>query len=171
MVLAHLEKGHMRQDVDRALLILRDVGIALRPSLVSFTPWTTLQDYIDVLEFIESRDLIDHVDSVQYSIRLLVPPGSLLLSRPDTEAWLGPLSEESFSYEWSHPDSRMDELHAQVTRIVEQAVSRNEDARVTFHRILDAAYRARGDEARILPAPEIAPLRLRPPRLTEAWFC
>ena len=170
-VLAHLEKGHTRQDVDRALLILRAAGIALRPSLVSFTPWTTLQDYIDVLEFIESRDLIDHVDSVQYSIRLLVPPGSLLLSRPGAEAWLGPLSEKSFSYEWAHPDSRMDELHAQVTRIVEQAVGRNEDARVTFYRILDAAYRARGDEAMTHTAPVIAPLRLRPPRLTEAWFC
>ena len=30
-VLAHLEKGHTRQDVDRALMILRDAGIALRP--------------------------------------------------------------------------------------------------------------------------------------------
>ncbi|TMQ68719.1 MAG: radical SAM protein, partial [Candidatus Eisenbacteria bacterium] len=37
-VLAHLEKGHTRADVFAALGILRQAGIALRPSLVSFTP-------------------------------------------------------------------------------------------------------------------------------------
>ncbi|HKP85317.1 MAG TPA: CUAEP/CCAEP-tail radical SAM protein [Blastocatellia bacterium] len=170
-VLAQLEKGHTRSDVDLALEILNDAGVAMRPSFVSFTPWTTLQDYIDVLEFVESRGLIDHVDPVQYSIRLLVPPGSLLLSRPGTEAWLGPLVQESFSYEWSHPDPKMDELHKQIAQMVEQAVSRNEDPGVTFYRIRDAAYRARGDEKAINAAPRVAPIRGRPPRLTEAWFC
>ncbi|HKS39331.1 MAG TPA: CUAEP/CCAEP-tail radical SAM protein [Blastocatellia bacterium] len=171
IVLAHLEKGHARGDVGRALHILRDAGIALRPSFVSFTPWTTIDDFIEVLDFVRSHNLIDHVDPVQYSIRLLVPPGSLLVSRPGTEAWLGPLAQESFSYNWSHTDPRMDELHKQVVRIVEQAARRNEDSGFTFQRICDAAHRARGDEEMIRYAPDIAPMKLRPPRLTEAWFC
>lgn len=170
-VLAHLEKGHTRDDVAEAFQILRAAGIALRPSFVSFTPWTTIDDFIDVLEFIQTHGLIDHVDPVQYSIRLLVPPGSLLLARPDTRTWLGRLVQESFTYEWKHADPRMDELHKQVSALVEKAALLNEDPAVTFYRIRSLAYQARGDQDSDQPAPHIAPLRLRPPRLTEAWFC
>ncbi|HXG65465.1 MAG TPA: CUAEP/CCAEP-tail radical SAM protein [Blastocatellia bacterium] len=168
-VLARLQKGHTRADVLEALDIVRGSGIALRPSFVSFTPWTTLDDYLDVLEFVEEQGLIDHVDPVQYAIRLLLPPGSLLLSQPDAARWLGRLNQESFSYEWAHPDPRMDELHRQVTELVEQAARRNEDAAVTFSRIRELAYAARGEASPIREIPP--PLRLRPPRLTEAWFC
>ena len=168
-VLAHLDKGHTRADVDAALNMLRDLRVALRPSFVAFTPWTTLDDYLELLQFVESRNLIDHIDPVQFSIRLLVPPGSLLLK--EAGAWLGPLNQQAFTYEWQHPDPQMDELHRQVTQIVEQAVRHSEDAAATFARICEAAYRMRGDDDFIEPLPQVAPLRLRPPRLTEAWFC
>ena len=39
-----------------ALSAVRDSGMALRPSFVSFTPWTTLEDYLDVLDFVEAED-------------------------------------------------------------------------------------------------------------------
>jgi len=90
-VLINLEKGHTKKDIKIAFEITRNAGITLRPSFVSFTPWTRIDDYLEMLDFIETRGLIDQVDPVQYTIRLLVPPGSLLLSRPDTEKWLGPL--------------------------------------------------------------------------------
>jgi radical SAM superfamily enzyme YgiQ (UPF0313 family) len=170
-VLGRLDKGHSRDDVSRALDILRGAGIAMRPTFVPFTPWTTLDDYIDILEFVESQRLIDQVDAVQYSIRLLVPPGSLLLSSPDSERWLGALVQESFTYEWKHHDSRMDELHAQVSALVEQAAGRNEDPAETFYNIRELAYSTRGDERSVQRSRQIDPLRLRPPRLTEAWFC
>ncbi|MFP5261037.1 MAG: CUAEP/CCAEP-tail radical SAM (seleno)protein [Blastocatellia bacterium] len=170
-VLAHLEKGHTRDDIVEALQVLRGASIAMRPSFVSFTPWTTVDDFIDVLEFVESQGLIDHVDPVQYSIRLLVPPGSLLLARPDTAGWLGRLAQESFTYEWEHPDPRMDELHRQVSALVEQAARRDEDPAMTFYRVRQLAYQARGDRDSVPSMPDIAPLRARPPRLTEAWFC
>ena len=169
-VLENLKKGHTRDDVLEALRILRGAGITMRPTFVSFTPWATIDDYIDVLEFVESNDLIDHVDPVQYSIRLLVPPGSLLLSQPDNQ-WLGQLRQESFTYEWAHPDPRIDELHKQVSAVVEQAAGRNEDPHETFHDILELAYAARGDAPLVRLQVPIDPLRLRPPRLTEAWFC
>jgi radical SAM superfamily enzyme YgiQ (UPF0313 family) len=170
-VLEHLEKGHTRDDVLEALRVLRSAGISMRPSFVSFTPWTTIDDYLDILEFLESNGLIDHVDPVQFSIRLLIPPGSLLLSRPDTHRWLGRQLQESFTYEWTHPDVRMDELHKRVCELVEQAAGRNEDAVATFHKIRELAYAARGDMLPVPVALTVDPLRLRPPRLTEAWFC
>lgn len=49
VVLANLEKGHTRADVPVALEIVRRAGIALRPSFVPFTPWTTLDDYLELL--------------------------------------------------------------------------------------------------------------------------
>jgi hypothetical protein len=168
-VLERLDKGHTRRDVEEALDAVNEAGIALRPTFVAFTPWTTLADYLELLEFVHSRGLINHVDPVQFHIRLLVPPGSLLLK--EAARWLGPLNQSAFTYEWRHTDPQMDALHADVTRIVEQAVRLGEDAAVTFARIREAARRARGevDPIRQLPPP-ILP-HLRPPRLTEAWFC
>ena len=170
-VLVHLDKGHTRADVSEALRIVKNARIALRPTFVSFTPWTTIDDYIDVLEFVESQGLIDHVDPVQYSIRLLVPPGSLLLSRPDREKWLGRLVQESFSYEWAHPDRRMDELQRRVSEVVEQAASSSEDVAETFFSIRDLAYAVQGEAQNDRSISRLDPARLRPPRLTEAWFC
>ncbi len=170
-VLEHLEKGHTRQDIYAALAVLREAGIALRPSFVSFTPWTTTGDYIAMLEFVEAEGLIDNVDPVQYTIRLLVPPGSLLLEREGTEAWLGALAQESFTYEWAHEDSTMDRLCGDVSVLVEQGVRRNEDSAAIFYKIKELAYRARGRQLREQVIPVIDPARSRPPRLTEAWFC
>ena len=170
-VLVRLNKGHTLDDVVEALMITRAAGLALRPTFVSFTPWTTIDDYQDVLEFVESQGLIDHVDPVQYSIRLLVPPGSLLISQPDSDRWLGRLNQESFSYEWTHPDPRMDELHRRVSALVEQAAGRETDTGETFYKILEIAGAVHGDAAAIRVGSTLNPSRLRPPRLTEAWFC
>jgi radical SAM superfamily enzyme YgiQ (UPF0313 family) len=170
-VLERLDKGHTRADVVEALRIVLSAGIALRPTFVSFTPWTTIEDYIEVLEFVESEKLIDHVDPIQYSIRLLVPPGSLLLTQPDSNLWLGRLVQESFSYEWTHPDPRMDELHKRVSVVVEQAAANNQDAAETFYNVLQLARAVRGDTFSHRLAAYVDPARLRPPRLTEAWFC
>ena len=170
-VLERLDKGHTRDDVIEALRILRSAGITMRPTFVPFTPWAMIDDFIDILEFVESQHLIDNVDPVQYSIRLLVPPGSLLLSQPDSNPWLGRLVQESFTYEWSHPDPRMDELQRQVSTLVEQAAGNAEDAIETFSKIRESAYAARGDSRGDRSAISFDPFRLRPPRLTEAWFC
>ena len=170
-VLANLEKGHTRREVFEALQVVREAGIALRPTFVPFTPWATIDDYIDLIESVESQGLIDHVDPVQYTIRLLIPPGSLLLDRPDTQRWLGKLNQQLFTYEWAHPDPGMDSLQHEVSELVERDVSRNEDPATTFFRIRELALIARGDQGSGLVIPDLAPFRLRPPRLTEAWFC
>ena len=80
-VLQILEKNHTRRDIEEAIEIVHTENIALRPTWVAFTPWTSLRDYLEVFEFVSSHALIDHVDPVQYAVRLLIPPGSYLLNR------------------------------------------------------------------------------------------
>jgi hypothetical protein len=150
---------------------MRQAGIALRPSLVSFTPWTTLDDYVDVLEVVEREGLIDQVDPVQYAIRLLIPPGSLVLERPAIRPFLGPLDQAAFTYQWTHPDPRMDALHHAVTLLVEETAKADEDPAVTFQRIRALAYAARDGREPAPVAGDLPQGRSRPPRLTEPWFC
>jgi len=165
-VLAILDKSHTRADVERVIRLTREAGIALRPSLVPFTPWTGLDDYRELLAFIERHDLVDHLDPVQLVIRLLLPPGSLLLERAEVRPHLGRLDAERFTYEWTHPDPRMDRLHGELSRLVERATLGAEDPRVTFDRIV---LHAGLQEPLTLPPP--IKDKGRPPRLTEPWFC
>ena len=171
-VLDNLQKGHTNADVIAVIDLLKEVGIALRPSLVPFTPWETLASYLSILDCVESKELIDHIDPVQYAIRLLVPPGSSLLSQPSIQPYLGTLDQESFTYRWTHPDPRMDELHKAVTVAVENATQIGEDASITFHRVRNLVYTVIGKEKSSIPFPvAFEPDRKRPPRLTEDWFC
>jgi radical SAM superfamily enzyme YgiQ (UPF0313 family) len=169
-VLAHLAKGHTRRDVPVALEAVRSAGIALRPTWVPFTPWAGLDDYREMLDFVEAEGLVDHVDPVQYSLRLLVPPGSLLARSPAMQPYLGPLVGRDFSYAWAHPDPRMDRLQAEVAALVAEAAARGEDAATTFYRVRARAEAAAGAAPSTPPAPPAA-ARPRPPRLTESWFC
>ena len=96
-VLAILDKGHTRADVDRALAILDDAGVPLRPTFVPFTPWSTLDDYLALLDWIDAHGLIEQIDPIQLAIRLLMPPGSLLLEHPETRPYLGALEPARLS--------------------------------------------------------------------------
>ncbi|MGH7454761.1 MAG: CUAEP/CCAEP-tail radical SAM (seleno)protein, partial [bacterium] len=87
-ILALLAKGHTRADVEVAFHLTQRAGIPLRPSLMPFTPWSSMQDFIDLIEFVEAQHLVTHVDPVQYGIRLLLPPGSALLALPETQPHL-----------------------------------------------------------------------------------
>jgi hypothetical protein len=158
-VLGILDKGHTRADVDEALAILDDAGLPLRPTFVAFTPWTTRADYLALIDWIESRDLIDHVDPIQLALRLLVPPGSLLLSHPEMQEHLGAADRgpgaNKLTYAWTHPDPTMDRLQRDVFAAVEKG------ATFADVRVLAAA-----------PPPIVHKrVRGRPPRLSESWFC
>src|SRR5262249_22474980 len=158
IVLDILEKHHTRADVAEALQIVRAAGIAFRPTWVAFTPLTTRDDYLEVLEFIQEHGLIDHVDPVQYSIRLLVPPGSYLLDRPAMKRYLGPLDQASFSYRWTHPDPRMDRLQKEVSALVEADTKAEADPADTFYRIKAlAGGRRPADVLSSLPPDPIRP--------------
>jgi radical SAM superfamily enzyme YgiQ (UPF0313 family) len=170
-VLAYLDKGHTRADVIEALAILEDAGIPMRPSLLPFTPWTTLDEYLDLLTFVEDAHLISQIDPVHYSIRLLLPPGSALLESHAMRPYLTDLDASSFSYGWVHPDPRMDQLQRDVAALVEQAERDHLPAEKTFSAIKALAEEAAGlclsaANQTSLPIP-----RKATPHLTESWFC
>lgn len=167
-VLARLNKGHTGADIDAALEILDAAGLALQPTLVAFTPWTTLDDYLAQLEFIRARGLQRHIPPVQLSIRLLLPPGSPLLRAPDAAGWLGDLDAENLTHRWKHPDPRMDRLYSQVAACVAEAEARGEPDEAAFESVRALAYAAAD---RAAPAGNVPAIRPAPPRLTENWFC
>lgn len=170
-VLTNLDKGHTGAEVTEALGALRAVGIAMRPTWVPFTPWTTLDDYRAMLDFIDGESLVDHVDPVQYSIRLLVPPGSLLLESAAMRPYLGALAERDFYHAWRHPEPAMDALHEAVSALVASAADRGEDSAVTFDGVRRLADEAAGAPPSPLVAARLPRDRERPPHLTEPWFC
>src|SRR5205809_1015597 len=168
-VLALLDKGHTRADIEEALAVTRAAGLSLRPTWVAFTPWTTLEGYREWLDFIADERLVDATEPVQYALRLLVPPGSWLLDQPAMRHHLGRLVPDGFHHEWSHPDPRVDALAAEVGAAVAAAADRRADAALPFDRVRALAAAAAGAPA---PAPVgLAPDRRRPPRLSEPWFC
>jgi radical SAM superfamily enzyme YgiQ (UPF0313 family) len=169
-VLRHLAKGHTRADFVEVLGLVRAAALVLRPTWVAFTPWTTLDDYRDMLDFVARERLVDHIDPVQYSIRLLVPPGSLLLESDAMRPHLGELVEDAFYYRWTHPDSRMDRLHTDVSAVVADGAERKDDPELTFARLVELADAAAGAAGRKIAVTR-EPNRQRPPRLTEPWFC
>jgi radical SAM superfamily enzyme YgiQ (UPF0313 family) len=169
VVLTRLEKGHTRADVFTALRITRAAGVALRPSFVAFTPWTTLDDYVELLDFMAAEALDDQVDPVQLTIRLLVPPGSALIDTPWMREHLGPLDESALCYQWTHPDPRMDGLQRNVSLLVEAATERGELPTTTLERIRETVA-SLGPRLERVRAGDAA-LPGRSPRLSEPWFC
>jgi hypothetical protein len=137
---------------------------------VAFTPWTTLDDYLTLVAFIQARGLQENFRPVQMSVRLLVPPHSVLAEAPGEGHWLGQLEAANFSYRWQHPDARMDDLHAAVSALVAGAEARGEPAGETHAHIRSLAYAAAG---RAAPAANARQPRNTPtvPRLAEDWFC
>jgi len=169
-VLLALDKGHTRADVIEALGVLDAAGITMRPSLLPFTPWTTLTDYLDLLTFFEEYDLIDNVDPVHFSIRLLVPPGSAMLDQPGSEAWAGELNEAAFTHTWGHPDPRVDALQRAVVALMERDAANEAPASDTFASLKALAWDSAGATLPIVGRKRKAPPG-QPPRLTESWFC
>ena len=187
-VLSRLQKGHTLDDMENALSVVAGAGLSIQPTWMPFTPWTSLDDYLFMLDWIRNQGLIPHVPAVQLSIRLLVPPESRLISAEDDPEWSGTLDAANFTYRWLHPDPRMDQLQLQIARIAESAANAEADSaaaasaanpsrpaehpthpQAVFHRIECAAHEIAG--RRPPDAPTLSSYMPRPPRLTEHWFC
>jgi len=123
-ILAKLEKGHTRGDFIAAAALCRDADLALAPTFVAFTPWTTLDGYRDLLETVSSLDLVDHVAPVQWGLRLLVTHGSRLLELDDIRARVRPFDAKTLTFPWTHDDPRVDELQRAIMAAVGAATTR-----------------------------------------------
>jgi hypothetical protein len=165
-VLGILRKGHTAADLDRALDLAGRAGLEIQPTWVAFTPWTTLDNYLEMLDWIWERGLVGMTPAVQYTVRLLVPPRSALLASPEAAVFGSP-DPANFAHPWRHPDPCMDELHTAVTGLVERRIGL--DPEMLFIEVEALAHRI-GDR--------VPPVRIAgafppvpSPRLTEDWFC
>jgi radical SAM superfamily enzyme YgiQ (UPF0313 family) len=178
-VLARLDKGHTVADEIEAVAVLRTSGIEPRPSLMPFTPWTKAADVRALLDLVSFCDLVGNVDPVHFAIRLLVPPGSLLLAAGALEGHLGPYDSDGLSWTWRSPDPRLDLLQRHLGALAVQAAGEQWPA-VRAYDAVRAAVDAglEGEAMGWGPPPAVVDGRLRSamapddrPRLTEAWFC
>ena len=164
-VLAKLEKNHTRSDFFEAVTLARAAGLALQPTFLAFTPWTTLESYRDLLRVLRELELVESVPSVQLALRLLITSNSRLLELDEIRSVAAPFDKKLLVYPWTHKDARVDALGACIFRMVDklqkQGLSRTE--------IFSAIWREAGDE----PLPENFDLMPRAvvPYLDEPWYC
>ncbi len=176
-ILVQLDKGHSAEDAAQAVAVLRSAGIEPRPSLLPFTPWTTPADIFALLDLVARCDLVGNVDPVQYAIRLLVPPGSLLLTSGRLDGHLDAYDDEHLGWSWRAPDPRLDALQLELAALAARAATEEWPAQDAADAVRAAALDALGPDAGAQRAPRPDP-RLRSsipaderPQLTEAWFC
>jgi len=167
-VLAILDKGHTRADFLGAVALCRDAGVTLVPTFVAFHPWLTLRGYGELLDEIDRLDLVDCVAPIQLAIRLLLPQGSRLLTVPEMLPYIGPFDPGTLTHRWTHPDPRVDALHAEVSAIVGTRL--NVDRRSVFDEVR-AVARARAGLPQIRPDARPARPRATVPYLNEPWYC
>jgi radical SAM superfamily enzyme YgiQ (UPF0313 family) len=170
-----LDKGHSREDVIAVVADFREAGLVLNPTFVTFSPWTTLGTYADLLGLIASLGLVENVSPVQYAIRLLIPSGSRLLELPFVQSVIGPFDERALVYPWRHPDPSVDRLHEAVMGLVLQATADGASRGTVFAEVCNLTNRALAasmglEESSLVPAGKAEP-RAPVPYLTEPWYC
>jgi radical SAM superfamily enzyme YgiQ (UPF0313 family) len=168
-VLEKLRKGHTRADFVRAVALCREAGVALAPTFVPFTPWTTIEGYADLLEQLALLDLTRDVAPIQLAIRLLVTSQSKLLELDDIRQVVEPFDPQSLTYPWRHPDPEVDALQRDVMQIV------SENGRIPRREVF-GRIASRVKESGTLPTLGSGGEGERqreamPPYMTEAWYC
>jgi len=157
-VLAKLEKGHTRADFILAAKLCREAGLTLVPTFVAFTPWTTIDGYMDLLRIVADLDLVANVAPVQWGIRLLVTWESRLLELPDIRAVIDAFDANTLTYPWTHRDPRVDLLQQQVMALAGVRAARSRDA--IFATVCELAQ-----------VNLFLPARSAIPYMNEPWYC
>jgi radical SAM superfamily enzyme YgiQ (UPF0313 family) len=166
LVLDKLAKGHTRAEFIHVVEICRAQKVTLSPTFVPFTPWTTLESYVDLLETLEALDLVEHVAPIQLAVRLLVTAGSPLLDLDDIRARVDPFDAVSLTWPWRHADPRVDRLQGDVMRLV--GINIRGSRRATFDAVADLACGAMGKSPRSIHGVRD---RATIPYLNEPWYC
>jgi radical SAM superfamily enzyme YgiQ (UPF0313 family) len=164
-VLELLDKGHTRADFVEAARLMREAGLTLTPTFVTFSPWTTWSSYRELLETLVDLDLVEHVAPIQLAIRLLIPEGSRLLDLPGFRERIGPFDSSALSYRWRHEDPEFDDLCVRIQKLVQMEEQRKSSRRAIFARIWELAH------DRPLPQGFELAARAAVPHLSEPWYC
>ncbi|MGI8756456.1 MAG: CUAEP/CCAEP-tail radical SAM (seleno)protein [Acidimicrobiales bacterium] len=165
-ILAILDKGHTAAHAGEAIRLLRSAGIEPRPSLLPFTPWTTLSGLADLVDFAIDNQLVGNIDPVHWTIRLLIPDHSLLLTQPEMRTYLDGYDAELLGWRWHAADPNIDVLQRDLALLVEADVVAIHEPTDTFNKVAEKIARAAD---RTFPQVQARPTTA--PRLTEAWFC
>jgi radical SAM superfamily enzyme YgiQ (UPF0313 family) len=172
-VLEKLEKHHTRADFLRAVQVFREEALALQPTFVPFTPWTSRESYLDLLRVLRENDLIESVAPIQLAIRLLIPAGSRLLELGEIQRLVQPFDEAALVYPWKHSDARVDALCERLQEVVHSGEKLNLRRSEIFERVELAAEEMLGVEAERVARRARPPLvaRAAVPYLDEPWYC
>jgi hypothetical protein len=171
-ILTYLDKLHTRDEFVEVVRLFREAGLALNPTFVTFTPWTTPENYLDLLELIGELGLAGNIAPIQYAIRLLIPRGSRLLELAEVQDLVGEFNAPSLAYPWAHPDPRVDQLYADVMAEVKEGMRVSASRPETFGRVWRVAYSA-ARPGRAIPEPPGGQVQAgaEVPRLSEPWYC
>jgi radical SAM superfamily enzyme YgiQ (UPF0313 family) len=165
-VLALLEKGHTRADVEEVAAHFREIGLTLSPTFVAFTPWTTMESYAEMLATLDRLDLVPGVAPVQYAIRLLVPDGSRMLEVEGLRARVTHFDSRSLTHVWRHEDPRVDALQHELETLAGARLNAPREE-------MFAAVAARVRDASGIDVPSRVPRAGGDavPYLNEPWYC
>ena len=166
-ILERLDKGHTREDFLYVARKFRELGMTLHPTFVPFTPWTTMEGYLELLRVLAAAELIENVAPIQLGIRLLIPKGSRLLELEEVRRGVGAFDAESLVYPWRNTDARVDALSDTVQSIAAEADRKKESRVAAFARIWESAHAAAGVVAPELRVTEGCGV----PFLSEPWYC
>ena len=162
-VLEKLAKGHTRADFVEAVRIVRESGLTLAPTLVTFTPWTTWDGYRELLQLLVDLDLVENVGPIQLAMRLLIPAGSRLLELPEIRELAGPFDPAALSHQWRHRDPKLDQLCADIQKLIQHEERRKATRSEIFGRIWELAN-GRPPDFQLASRATI-------PYLNEPWYC
>ncbi|MEM7347765.1 MAG: CUAEP/CCAEP-tail radical SAM protein [Chloroflexota bacterium] len=171
-ILTIFEKHHTAADLEAALALCRQHNLLMIPTFVAFTPWTTLAGYQHFLAEIARLGLVEQVAPIQYSIRLLIPPGSRLLELPAVQSIIGPLDSAKLSYQWQNPDPAVEQLQQDLERLIHRGMHQNLPRADIFQQIWTRAYQETPTEtAQLLQEAISATSPIGVPYMSEPWYC
>ncbi len=162
-VLEKLAKGHTHADFIQVVRIMRNAGLTLAPTFVTFTPWTTWRGYRELLRTIVDLELVENVAPIHLAMRLLVPAGSRLLDLAEIREILGPFDPAALSYKWRHSDPELDRLCTDIQQLIQREESRKASRTEVFSRIWELAQ-GRPRDFHLASRATI-------PYLNEPWYC
>jgi len=109
LVLKEFDKRITLKEMNQGLQILRNIGIKIVPTFISYNPWANSEDMEAFGRYLKENDLMKDIDDMQLKTRLLLYKGSPLLQNETIKKL--ELTDKGTYFDWKHPDSKVDEMY------------------------------------------------------------
>ena len=106
-VLEIMNKGIVLDQMVQAVRLLQGIGIRLKPTFITYTPWIDSVNMGKLDAFAKEIGIADFIDPLQKQTRLLLYKGSPLLATDHIKPIR--LMDRGVYYDWVHPDPRVDD--------------------------------------------------------------